>query len=190
MCNFSQFLLPVFSINSTLILLPGKLMGVSGELITSFQTKRSLHSGFSTLFLWVTKASPCSSPVFPQSLKPEPLLIPGISHFLPQTICQPWGGSPVVGAGRGEGGRMRSQIPAGGNPSSIPRLLEKHSPIDSMGCFCSPLTSLFSSWRTPLPTPPSFCKCQGPQCTSSGFCSLHLESSFNYTCFSSPSFLW
>lgn len=103
MCNFSQFLIPGFSINSTLTLLPRKLVGVSGELITSFQTKRSPHSVFPTRFLWATKAIPCSSPESPRSLKPEPLLIPGISHFLLQTICQPSGGNPVgtaAGVGR------------------------------------------------------------------------------------------
>lgn len=49
-CNVNQFIVPSFSISNTLILLPRKLEGVSGELITSFQTKGSLNKLFSALF--------------------------------------------------------------------------------------------------------------------------------------------
>lgn len=48
-CNVNQFIVPSFSLNNTLILLPRKLEGVSGELITLFQTKG------------VTKLSPFNS---------------------------------------------------------------------------------------------------------------------------------
>lgn len=165
MCNFSQFLIPGFSINSTLTLLPRKLVGVSGELITSFQTKRSPHSVFPTRFLWATKAIPCSSPESPQSVKPEPLLIPGISHFLLQTICQPSGGNPVVTAA-GVGRKNEVTSPCRRQSQLYPEAAGKTQPSKLNRLFFQPLTSVFSSrWLQvsfPLPTSSSFGKCEGP----------------------------